>query len=566
MIAVWMLYCLGIGVAFVIVGHALERGLYLAGRPTRWGWGVALLGSYLIPAVAWLRPEVFTMLPAPVAPAAIASSAMSSTVATIFNQPPAATASLDDLDAPLRWAWIAACAVMLAVLAVATARLIVVRRGWRRSLVDGRDVLISPDVGPAVVGVWSPRVVLPEWTLALPAAERELMLAHEEQHLRARDPLLLVAALGAVLVAPWNLALWWQWRRLRLAVETDCDARVLRQGRSASLYGDLLLRVGERRSVRPLGVAAFGEPVSFLESRLRRMLARLPRWRWARVAAASLVAIGTIAAACEAPRPLSPTIASAQEIRAAMGQAAAQQADRTRPWIRENVRKFLPALADSEGPALDAYLIHDAALQVYQATVTPRGPEEIGATQLRRVFPAYRMGSDAWGMVDRRALEGIVRSNVRIIYVHHDPQPRDTMPTIEVRLQALREQALSHAKAVRLQPNMLTTLEADSQKIRQLNQALEQERWKQRDDALRTLAQQSEPAAFGGAGNAIGLILDSENRLLAHASGTLEPGKESCRDALMRLLPAYANTQFAVSGCQISEKRVVVYWAQLLQH
>src|SRR6266446_2657425 len=130
------------------------------------------------------------------------------------------------------------------------------------------------------------------------------MLAHEEQHMRAADPVLHAGALVAVLVAPWNLALWWQWRRLRLAVEMDCDARVLAQGPSAPAYGELLLRVGKRRSTQLLGAAAFGEPASFLESRIRRMVAVVPRWRWAGVAAAVVLAGGAIVGACETPRPL----------------------------------------------------------------------------------------------------------------------------------------------------------------------------------------------------------------------------------------------------------------------
>jgi hypothetical protein len=40
-----------------------------------------------------------------------------------------------------------------------------------------------------------------------------------------------VALLVAVLV-PWNLPVWRQLRRLRLAMEVDCDARVLRGGQS----------------------------------------------------------------------------------------------------------------------------------------------------------------------------------------------------------------------------------------------------------------------------------------------------------------------------------------------
>src|SRR5438034_8127783 len=86
----------------------------------------------------------------------------------------------------------------------------------------------------------------------------------------------------------------------------DCDARVLAQGRSAPSYGELLLRVGRRRSPQMVGVAAFGEPVSFLESRIRRMLAAMPPWRWLGAAAAGAVAAGAIIAGGGAPRPLMP--------------------------------------------------------------------------------------------------------------------------------------------------------------------------------------------------------------------------------------------------------------------
>jgi len=67
-IAVWMLYCIGIGLAFVVVGFAFERGLHLAGRPTRWAWVVALLGSYLIPVAVWLQPAAFAVQAAPAFP------------------------------------------------------------------------------------------------------------------------------------------------------------------------------------------------------------------------------------------------------------------------------------------------------------------------------------------------------------------------------------------------------------------------------------------------------------------------------------------------------------------
>ena len=111
--------------------------------------------------------------------------------------------------------------------------------------------------------------------------------------------------------------------------------------------------------------------------------------------------------------------------------------------------------------------------------------------------------------------------------------------------------------------------EVDSGVRLQLEQTLEQLRLQQladaRHDAIRKLAQQSEPAAFASARDAIAIIVDSENRLVAHASGTYEPGKHSCDEVLARLLPAYRNTRFQISGCMTSENlgRVVIYWGQL---
>ena len=62
-----------------------------------------------------------------------------------------------------------------------------------------------------------------------PDIERHVL---EASH--GRDPLVLHAAALLALVTPWNLALWWLNRRLRLAVELDCDARVL----AGKLEGD----------------------------------------------------------------------------------------------------------------------------------------------------------------------------------------------------------------------------------------------------------------------------------------------------------------------------------------
>jgi hypothetical protein len=82
---------------------------------------------------------------------------------------------------------------------------------------------------------------------------------------------LFVASLALVLM-PWNLAMWWQLQRLCLAVEMDCDTRVVSALGDAHAYGNLLLKVAEAetRGLR-LQPALLG--VGSLERRLRRLVA-----------------------------------------------------------------------------------------------------------------------------------------------------------------------------------------------------------------------------------------------------------------------------------------------------
>jgi hypothetical protein len=157
-----------------------------------------------------------------------------------------------------------------------------------------------------VASFWSRDLVFPFWTLTLDDRQRRLMLAHEEEHVRARDPWLLAAAGFALVAVPWNVAAWWLVRRLRLAVEMDCDARVLGRGRDVASYGALLLAVGGRASRRLIGAAALGEPASFLEQRIRSMTAAVPHRYLRQAAGLVAIAAGALVLACEAPRPVAP--------------------------------------------------------------------------------------------------------------------------------------------------------------------------------------------------------------------------------------------------------------------
>ena len=119
-----------------------------------------------------------------------------------------------------------------------------------------------------MVGLLRPRIVVPRWvTMALPS-HQAAVIAHEQSHLDARDPQLFTLALALLVFMPWNLPLWWQLRRLRYAIEVDCDARVLKGGVDPAHYGETLIAVGERQSAYIGAVAAMSESKSFLEERI----------------------------------------------------------------------------------------------------------------------------------------------------------------------------------------------------------------------------------------------------------------------------------------------------------
>jgi hypothetical protein len=137
--------------------------------------------------------------------------------------------------------------------------------------IDGVPVLVSVDFGPAIVGVVRPQIVIPAWTLALPPEQRALMMAHEVEHLARHDNRWLGAAFLAVVVAPWNIGLWWLVNRFRLALEVDCDRRVLLRGHDVEQYGNLLIRIGRHDGGRSLLAAGFAERRSMLRTRIERM-------------------------------------------------------------------------------------------------------------------------------------------------------------------------------------------------------------------------------------------------------------------------------------------------------
>jgi len=142
-------------------------------------------------------------------------------------------------------------------------------------VVDGVPIVVTDAAGPATVGVLRSRVLVPRWVLGLPGPQRQYVVRHEEEHRRAHDARLLFAASLPLLLMPWNLALWWELRRLCLAVEVDCDNRVVAALGNPNAYGELLLKVAQAANRGPRLQPAF-LGMGSLERRLTLLLAPTP--------------------------------------------------------------------------------------------------------------------------------------------------------------------------------------------------------------------------------------------------------------------------------------------------
>lgn len=309
----WIAYSIGVALLLGAAAWAAEAALRSVGRPARGVWLAALAASALLPAYAAAGGPLPGLLPFPAPvpePALLAVAAASpGTIAPV--PPPLPSISWF----PLVWAF--ASAALLGLLLLLELRLRRERRGWLESAVDGVPVLVSREVGPAVAGLFRGRIVLPAWALRLDEPVVRAIVAHEAEHVRAGDPRLLLAGLLAVCALPWNPVLWWQYRRLALAVELDCDARVLATLRDPRAYGLALLETARRRSRGALLHAALLRPRSSLQRRIEMMGRFSGRWMTIRaLASAGVAALALVAAVC-ADSPAEPE-ADAPELAGAL--------------------------------------------------------------------------------------------------------------------------------------------------------------------------------------------------------------------------------------------------------
>ena len=302
MIAAWMLGSTVFALLLCVAAFSVERIFRMTGRPTRTPWAVALLLAVVWPLIA---PLVLTPhqdntagLPLIITGAAVSPAAM------IAAQLPSPSAVWEKRVATLLLVvWIAFSVFMLVRLFIAARVLARVTRTAKQVQVDGESVLVTESLGPAVIGLWTPKVAVPEWFLQLDDSLRAMVLRHEREHCNSHDPQLVWLASLSVALMPWNAGVWFLSRRLRLALEIDCDARTLRREPDATKYGRLLLLIAQRQSSYPLA-SMLAESTSHLSRRITAMQMIPLRKPAVRVVLFTGIAAGAIAIAC------SPRVAS----------------------------------------------------------------------------------------------------------------------------------------------------------------------------------------------------------------------------------------------------------------
>ena len=132
---------------------------------------------------------------------------------------------------------------------------------------------------PSVVGLWRPRILLPEGLIeSLTAAELRQVLLHETEHLRRSDDWTNLLQKLALVVFPLNPVLLWVERRLCRERELACDDRVLADAGGRKAYAECLARLAEHALVRrgvglALALGAWGRRRE-LVARVERLLAR----------------------------------------------------------------------------------------------------------------------------------------------------------------------------------------------------------------------------------------------------------------------------------------------------
>ena len=189
----------------------------------------------------------------------------------------------------LPYVWLAGAALLLLYAAVQYLRL---RRRMATAVrMEGNVYQSEWTSSPFILGLFRPRIYLP---YGLTEEEQTLILAHEQAHIRRRDPLTKLLAFVLVSVYWFQPLLWIAYILLCRDMELACDQRAIRDMELTrrQAYSETLLR----RSTKRFGAAAC--PLAFgevgVKARIRRVMHYKKPAFWAVLAGVAAVAVAAV--------------------------------------------------------------------------------------------------------------------------------------------------------------------------------------------------------------------------------------------------------------------------------
>jgi uncharacterized protein (TIGR03435 family) len=213
-----------------------------------------------------------------------------------------AKAAESRLSAGLEWRTIG-LGIYLVVAGTLLLRLLVgtLRAQWliRETHLQNGRLTSGSCSSPVTVGWVRPITILPAGWPEWPEAKLDAVLAHENEHVRRRDPLFQWLALLNRALFWFHPLSWWLERRLASLAEEACDAAVLASGHDPQDYCTYLLDIADTvaNAGRRLDFVGMEMPGSSLSMRIRQIVAGLPRTRMSRIRLASVIAACAISTA-----------------------------------------------------------------------------------------------------------------------------------------------------------------------------------------------------------------------------------------------------------------------------
>lgn len=239
----------GAGVLLVLAARRFVRAWFGARA------AYALWLAPLATAVAVLLPH--PQIATPISPMVLSAQTAVANVAETFTAqaPAAAQAAGPDVATGAFGLWLAGALAAAALVLWRQARF--TRAMGRLTASDTPQVYRaeSANVGPAVVGVFRPRIVAPaDFEVRFGPQERSLILAHERVHLAGGDAGVNALACAAQCVSWFNPLVHLGVGALRIDQELACDAAVVgRFPQARRAYAELLLKTQIAAHPLPLG-------------------------------------------------------------------------------------------------------------------------------------------------------------------------------------------------------------------------------------------------------------------------------------------------------------------------